>query len=181
MELFCQRHTCQKFLLDVSDKCKFSSLNVRCGCGARYRVASVGGLHTIQHVEADSLSEAALIEIENDPNLRPEDKVVRFNRLSLRASRARDSYNTAYGTLIHKAKNKETEWHKRATKEVVEARKYKTSVGGVELINRMAVAVTASGQPLFVEDKPWEPAKMGDLGYVKKVAKQLGVLNILGE
>tara|TARA_R110000824_G_scaffold108475_3_gene255534 strand:- start:2386 stop:2754 length:369 start_codon:yes stop_codon:yes gene_type:complete len=122
-----------------------------------------------------------LIEIENDPNLRPEDKVVRFNRLSLRASRARDSYNTAYGTLIHKAKNKETEWHKRATKEVVEARKYKTSVGGVELINRMAVAVTASGQPLFVEDKPWEPAKMGDLGYVKKVAKQLGVLNILGE
>lgn len=156
-------------------------MSLRCVCGARYRIASSKGLHTIEHVEAEDLSEAALIEIENDPNVKPEDKVIRFQRLSLRAARARQTYDTAYGTLIHKAKLKESEWHKRASEEVVEARNYKTSIGGVELINRMAVALTAQGKTLFVEDMPWEPAKMGDLGYVKKVAKQLGVMNLLGE
>ena len=122
-----------------------------------------------------------MIDIENDPNLKPEDKVARFQRLIMRTKRARQSYDTAYGTLIHKAKQKEDEWHKKATASVVDARKYKTAIGGVELINRMAVALTASGTPLFVEDRPWEPGKMGDLGYVKKVAEQLGVMNILGE
>ena len=150
-------------------------------CGARYRIASSKGLHTIEHVESEDLSEAALVEIENDPNVKPEDKVTRFQRLALRAARARHTYDTAYGTLIHKAKIKETEWHKRATQGAMNARKYKASIGGVELINRMAVSLTAQGKTLFVEDMPWEPSKMGDIAYVKKVAEQLGVMNLLGE
>lgn len=150
-------------------------------CGARYRVSCKGGLHSIEHVNIEDLTLASIAEIESDPSLKPEDRVLKLQSLILRARKVRDAYNTGYGELIHRATRSEEEWHKTASKQVVEARNTRSSMTGIELINQVAVAYTASGQPLFVEDKPWDPQRMSDPGYVRQVAVTLKVEHILGE
>ena len=156
-------------------------MSVRCTCGARYRVSCKGGLHSIEHVNIEDLTLAAIADIESDPSLKPEDRVLKLQSLIIRARKARDAYNTGYGEIIHKAKRAEEDWHKAASKQVVEARNTRSGMTGIELVNQVAVAYTSSGQPLFVEDKPWDPKRMSDPGYVRRVAVTLKVEPILGE
>ena len=181
MKLFCQRTSCEKLIVDLSEECQFSSISARCLCGARYRVSYKAGLHSIEHVNVDDLTLAAIIDIEHDPSLKPEDKVLRFQTLIKLATKARVAYNTGYGELIHKAKQAEESWHKTASEQVVEALNTRSDMQGVEIVNQVAVAYTASGQPLFVEDEPWDPKKMTDPRYVRQVAEKLKVAHILGD
>ena len=181
MKLFCQRTSCEKLIVDLSEECQFSSVSARCLCGARYRISCKSGLYSIEHVSIEDISPASITNIENDPALKPGDKVLKLQNLIKRAVISRNSYMTSFGELIHAAKEKEKSWHKVATEEVTEALNTKSSLSGVELINQVAVAYTASGQPLFVEDEPWDPGKMSDPGYVKQVAVTLNVEHILGD
>tara|TARA_R110000824_G_scaffold339499_1_gene526015 strand:+ start:37 stop:492 length:456 start_codon:yes stop_codon:yes gene_type:complete len=150
-------------------------------CGARYRIACKGGLHSVEHVNVDDLTLASIEDIENDPSLKPEDKVLKLKLLIGRARKARDSYNTGYGELIHRASVAEDKWHKLASEQVADARNKRADITITELVNRVAVAYTASGQHLFVEDKPWDPQRMSDPWYVRQVAVSLKVEHILGE
>ena len=77
------------------------------------------------------------------------------------------------------AERKHDEWHKIASQEVVKVMSTKASCSNVELVNKVAVAYTSSGQPLFIDDRPWDPARMGDQSYVRRVAAQLNVAHIL--
>ena len=138
-------------------------------------------MHNIEHVNIDDLSPASITEIENDPSLKPEDRVLKLKGLILRARKARDSYSVGYGELIHKAQKAEEEWHKIASQKIAEARNTRSSMSGAELVNMVAVARTSSGNPLFIEDEPWDPGRMSDPGYVKQVAVTLKVEHILGE
>ena len=181
MKLFCQRTSCEKLIVDLSGECQFSSISARCVCGARYRVSYKSGMHAIEHVNIEDLTLASITDIENDPSVKPGDKVLRLQSLIKRAKSARSSYQTAYGELIHKAEEKEKDWHTKSSEGVTEALNTKSEMSSVELVNMVAVAHTASGQPLFVENEPWNPARMSEPSYVKQVAEELEVTHILGE
>jgi len=136
-------------------------------------------MHSIEHVNVEDLTLASVSDIENDPSIKPGDKVLRFQNLIKRAKKARGSYNTAYGELIHKAEEGERKWHKEASEITARAMNTRSGKSPVELINMVAVAQTASGQPLFVEDAPWDPKRMSDPGYVRQVAEELKIEHVL--
>lgn len=161
----------------MSEECQFTSVSVRCVCGARYRISSKG----VERITLDDITVAAVADIETDPALKPEDRVTKLKSLILRAKRARDAYNTGYGEVIHKAERAEEEWHKKASVQVVDALNKRSDMSGAELINRIAVAKTSSGGTLFVEGEPWNPGRMSEPGYVRNVAVKLNVAHILGE
>lgn len=175
----CKRDSCRKHLLVLPVDPEYASVSVRCKCGARYRAHFRNGEHVLDKVAVDDLSEATIALIENDPTLKPADRVAAFESLIRRAKRARESYNFAYGKLIHLTEKKHEEWHLRASQQVVKVMSTKASCSSTELVNRVAVAYTGSGQPLFVDERPWDPAKMADPTYVRSVAEQLGVAHIL--
>ena len=175
----CQRDSCRKHLLTLPDEPHYTSLSVRCSCGARYRVYFRNGEHVTDKVAVIDVSEATVAAIEVDPTLKPADRVGAYESLIKRAKKARESYNVAYGGIIHKAERKKEEWHTKASQEVAKVMTTKADVSSVELVNRIAMVHTNGGQALFVGDAPWDPSKMGDPIYVRRVAEKLGVAHIL--
>jgi len=177
--IYCERTNCKNLLLQLSDDPNYTSVSIRCKCGARYRVYNNNGEHRVDRVRIDDLSEATLSDIENDPTLTPSERVDAYESFKRQAKKARDSYNSAYGGLIHLADSKSNEWHKKASEQIAKVMSEPTSSSAVELVNNVAVAYTSSGKSLFVDGSPWDPRKMGNAHYVRKVAEQLGVAHIL--
>ena len=175
----CRRESCRKKLLALPVDPEYTSVSVRCKCGARYRAHFRNGEHVLDKVAVDDLSEATIAAIENDPTIQPAGKVAAYESIIRRAKKAREAYNFAYGTLIHLTEKKHEEWHKLASQQVVKVMSTKASCSSVELVNRVALAYTGSGQSLFVDDRPWDPVKMADPTYVRRVAEELGVAHIL--
>jgi len=175
----CNRDSCGKHLLILPIDPNYTSVSVRCSCGARYRAHFRNGEHVLDKVTVDELSEASVVSIETDPALKPSDRVMSYASVIRRAKKIRESYVTAYGKIIHMAEKKHEEWHKIASQEVVNVMSTKASCSSVELVNKIATVHTSGGQALFVDNEPWESSKMGDPNYVRRVAEKLGVAHIL--
>ena len=58
--------------------------------------------NVVDKVAIDDLSEATVHGICNDPALKPGDKVQYLEKFISRAVKARMSYDTGYGSLVHK-------------------------------------------------------------------------------
>lgn len=177
--VYCKRESCKKQLLALPVDPNYTSVSIRCVCGARYRAHFRNGEHVLDKVSIDDLSETTLAAIETDPSLKPSDRVCAYASFAKRAKKAMDSYNVAYGRLIYLSEKKHEEWHKRASQEVVKVMSTKSTLNGVELVKNIALAYTGSGQVLEVDKRPWDPARMVDPIYVRRVAEQLGVAQIL--
>ena len=177
--VYCRRERCKKQLLILPVDPEYTSVSVRCKCGARYRAYFRNGEHVLDTVTVDDINEATLDAIEKDPALKPSDRVAAYGSFAKRAKKARDSFDVAYGKLIHVAERKHDEWHKKASQQVVNVMSTRSSLSGAELVKNVALAYTGSGQVLEVDGSPWDPAKMVDPLYLRRVAEQLSVAHIL--
>ena len=148
-------------------------------CGARYRISNVNGEHRVEKVIIDDLSEATVESINNDPTLKPSDKVSAYESLIKRTRQARNSYDIAYGKLIYLAEGKRDEWHKLASEQVVKVMSTKADCSAAQLVCKVAMAYTGGGQSLIVDDRPWDPERMTDPIYLRRVAEKLSVAHIL--
>ena len=158
---------------------EYTSVSVRCKCGARYRAHFRNGEHVLDTVAVDDLSAATVAAIEIDPALKPADRVTAYQCLTRRAKKAREAYNIAYGKIIHASERKEEEWNRIASQEVAKVMSTKAAFSSTELVNNIARAYTGGGNSLFVDNSPWDPARMADPYYVRRVAEELNVAHIL--
>ena len=178
MILNCKRSNCNKHLIDLPDDPKYSSLSIRCKCGARYRVY-YDHQHIVDKVVIEDITPETIESIEKDPTLRPSQRVSAFQAFNRRAKKARDSYNAGFGQMIHVSNRKIEEWNKIASQQIAKVMSKDINDNAVELVNNVAMAYTQGGKVLFVDDKPWDTKRMNDLLYVRRVAERLGVAHIL--
>ena len=100
---------CSTQLLTLPDRPEYASISIRCNCGARHRIFWRGE-HIIDKVGIDDLSEASVEAIDNDPSLKPSDKVQSLESLIARATKAQATYSSGYDMLIHVATQSRDRW-----------------------------------------------------------------------
>lgn len=137
------------------------------------------GEHVLDKVTINDLSEATLSNIENNTILKPAEKVAEYESFLKRARKAREAYNVAYGKLIHIADDKLAKWHAIASEHAVNIMSINKIKDPAKLVTNVALAYTGGGGSLEIDDQPWDPHRMVDPAYLRRVAEKLNVAHIL--
>ena len=128
--------------------------------------------NVVDKVAIDDLSEATVHGICNDPALKPGDKVQYLEKFISRAVKARMSYDTGYGSLVHHAQRELDAWHIKASEQ---AAKVMSTAGtqGVTLLWQIADAMKPE-----VSGAPYDSTNRTN-DYAKLVAKTINMGHLL--
>jgi len=151
---------CSTQLLTLPDRPEYASISIRCNCGARHRIFWRGE-HIIDKVGIDDLSEASVEAIDNDPSLKPSDKVQSLESLIARATKAQATYSSGYDMLIHVATQSRDRWAREAPST------------GHTLLWQIADTVKPN-----INDKSYDPTNR-TIEYAKLVAHTLNMEHLL--
>lgn len=98
----CARDSCKKHLLILPIDPNYTSVSVRCSCGARYRAHFRNGEHVLDKVNINDLNLATVDHVKHS-DMQPVDKVYILDDIIGRAERTEIASRESLRTLVRAA------------------------------------------------------------------------------